>query len=119
MTQSQIPEVQDAYDKLIGGWSNADDTIFFMFTDPELNYRKTVMTYKINNKITSVKYFLTPLPLSRNIFILHKSIPTNPFRHGNLVIEFISNDTIELKYFNEIFATLLKMSSGFEKVFED
>lgn len=111
-------EVVEAHKNLIGGWSNADDTIFFMFTDPQKNWDKQVMTYKISNTLINVGYFLTCVPLSNNRFILHKVIPTRPFEHGNLILEFISDDTIELRYYEDYIFTLSKMSGGFEDVFK-
>jgi len=116
---SELPsEVYDAYDKIIGCWTNAEETIFFMFTDPDLNYNVRSMTYKIDGKIKSVEYFFTMLFDGKNKFILHKRLPVQPFQHGNLILEFIGEDMIEIKYYDDFTFTLMKMKSGFEKIFE-
>lgn len=99
--------MNDAYKKLVGGWANFDETVVFMFRDPDLNYNNKVMTYKINDTIESIPFFLSML--DSNHFRLHIQIPTRLFSN-RLILEFIGEDTIELKYYNDYIFTLLKVN---------
>lgn len=109
--------MNEAYKRLVGVWTNVDDTVIFMFTDPEINYNKKVLTYQINGKIENIIFFLSML--DNNRFRLYIQIPTRLFSN-RLILEFIGKDCIELKYYDDYIFTLLKIpnTADLKKFFE-
>ena len=102
-------DIDQAKNKLIGKWANADDTILFSFPDPKANYNKDEVIYKIGNlKERAVGYFIAPLGNGK--LKLHLTINFEPFSHGSFVLDFVGDDILELTYLADTFYTLLRVS---------
>lgn len=111
-------EVYEAYEKIIGAWTNAEETVFFMFTNPEINWNVRNMTFKINSIRGSVDYILTPFFQEKNSFVLHPGITTKPFGNS-LVIEFIGDDILEVRYLLDEYIYTLMRTSDVKDAFDN
>jgi hypothetical protein len=93
--------------QLTGAWEDAQQNVIFLFPPPDNRYGKPNFVVKWESKFFQLPYFISYVPINRAA--LNIAIPFPLFEIQDLMIDFISPDTLELKNPTQVF-TLRRLS---------